>query len=495
MGVIQKQTLKGSLYSYIGVLIGFVITGLLLPIYLSTDENGVLKLLLSYSILFSQLAGLGFNSVSTRLFTYFRDKEKGHNGFLFIGFIVTLIGISLALVAFYLFKDDLVAKEGEGKSVLFYEYVKYIAPLIIAQTIFYFLDNYAKVIYESVIGTSLKELVQRLFILSILVLLMLDLIEFNQFVFLYVLAIAAPTVILFIYLGMIGQLNLKPKKGFVSKDLARSMYSVSFFGLVIGFSNLAIINIDSIMVSHLVDLSSTGIYGITFFFGTLIVIPSRALKKISSAVLADCWKTNDLVNIIDIYKKSALNQFVFGMLLFIGIWGNINNVFEILPKAYEPGKYVILFIGLANLLEMFSGNSVVIISTSPKYRYLTWLLLIHLVLLVFTNFIFIPRWGITGAALASLTSVSLYVFCRFLLLYKYYKFQPYNWSFMKVLFFGLLAYGLSLLLPRFENFILDIILRSALITFLYAIPIYVLKISPELNSRFDYYFSILKHKG
>lgn len=325
MGIIQKQTLKGSFYSYLGVLIGFIITGLLLPTYLSTDENGVLKLLLSYSILFSQLAGLGFNSVSTRLFTYFRDKEKGHNGFLFIGFIVTLIGIGLALIVFYLFKNSIVANEAVGSNALFYEYIKYISPLIIAQTIFLFLDNYAKVIYESVIGTSLKELVQRLLILSILLMMVFDFIDFGQFVLWYVIAISVPSVILFGYLKMKGQLNLRPKKGFISKELARSMYSVSFFGLVIGFSNLAILNIDSIMVSHLVGLSSTGIYGITFFFGTLIIIPSRALKKISSAVLADCWKVNDRLNIIDIYKKSALNQFVFGMLLFIGIWGSFSS--------------------------------------------------------------------------------------------------------------------------------------------------------------------------
>lgn len=492
MGIIQKQTLKGSFYSYLGVLIGFIITGLLLPTYLSTDENGVLKLLLSYSILFSQLAGLGFNSVSTRLFTYFRDKEKGHNGFLFIGFIVTLIGIGLALIVFYLFKNSIVAKEAVGSNALFYEYIKYISPLIIAQTIFLFLDNYAKVIYESVIGTSLKELVQRLLILSILLMMVFDFIDFGQFVLWYVIAISVPSVILFGYLKMKGQLNLRPKKGFISKELARSMYSVSFFGLVIGFSNLAILNIDSIMVSHLVGLSSTGIYGITFFFGTLIIIPSRALKKISSAVLADCWKVNDRLNIIDIYKKSALNQFVFGMLLFIGIWGNINNVFEILPNAYESGKYVILFIGLANLLEMFSGNSVVIISTSPKYRYLSWLLLIHLVLLVFTNLLFIPKWGIAGAALASLTSVSLYMLSRFLLLYKYYKFQPYNWNFMKVICLGAAAYGGSLLMPKLEHFILDIIIRSMLLTVLYALPLYLFKILPELNSRIDFYISKLR---
>ena len=494
MGVIQKQTLRGSLYSYIGVLIGFVITGLLLPEYLSTAENGVIKLLLSYSIIFSQFAALGFNSVTTRLFTYFRDKDKGHNGFLFIGSIVTLIGIGLSILVFYFLKDVLISREGINSNDLFSYYANFVVPLIVCQTIFNFLDNYAKVIYESVIGTSLKELVQRLIILSVLLLLIVNVIEFEQFVLLYVMAIALPTVLMFVYLGQKKQLLFRPRTGFISKDLSRSMFSVGSFGLIIGFSNMAILNIDSIMVSQLVGLSETGIYGITFFFGTLIIIPSRALRKISSAVYADSWKSKDMHNITDVYRKSALNQFVFGLLLFVGIWGNIDNVFEILPKEYEAGKYVIFFIGLVNLIDMLSGNSVVIINTSPKYRYLSWILLIHLSIVVISNFMFIPILGLTGAAIASFVSTCIYALIRFLVLYRFYKLQPYNWKFILPVLIAVLSYTLSTLLPDVGYFILDIFLRSSIILIIYIPLVYILKLSPEIISAIEGFIPFLKSR-
>tara|TARA_Y100001935_G_C17039822_1_gene376687 strand:- start:48 stop:656 length:609 start_codon:yes stop_codon:yes gene_type:complete len=197
-------------------------------------------------------------------------------------------------------------------------------------------------------------------------------------------------------------------------------------------------------------------------------------------------------NIKDVYQKSALNQFVFGLLLFVGIWGNIDNVFEILPKEYEAGKYVIFFIGLVNLIDMLSGNTVVIINTSPKYRYLSWILLIHLGIVVISNFLFIPIWGLTGAAIASFVSTCIYALIRFMVLYRFYKLQPYNWKFILPVLIAVLSYALSTILPDVGYLILDIILRSTIILIIYIPLVYILKLSPELIAAIEGFIPFLK---
>ena len=494
MGVIRRQTIKGAMYSYLGVLLGFIIAGLLLPHALSTDENGVIKLIVSYSVLFAQLAGLGFNSVTTRLFTFFRDKQKNHNGFFFIALIVTVLGVILSLILFFLLKDSVLEKSGGAKNLLLSKYVYYTIPMILCTAFFYMLDNYYKVLYNAIIGTALKDFVQRIFILITLLLFFYNYINFATFVLLYVCCYAIPLILISLFLVYEKEISLKPQLDFISKDLKRSMFNVSCFGIIVGFSNMAILNIDSIMVNQLIDLSSTGVYGITFFFGTLIIIPARALRKISSAVLADAWKDNDLKLIDDIYKKSCINQFLFGLLIFIGIWANIDNVFEILPKGYELGKYVIFFIGLANLIEMSSGVSGAIIVTSKYYRYLTWFMLILLVLLVITNLIFIPIWGMAGAAIASMASALVFVLCRFFLLFVKYKMQPYNLKFVLIIIIGISVYFIGAAIPRFDNYVIDIIVRSVSMLIIYSLPVYFLKLSPDINSRVGVYWGIIKNK-
>ena len=41
MGLIAKQTIKGSIYSYLGAFIGFVNVALLMPQIFTTDEIGL----------------------------------------------------------------------------------------------------------------------------------------------------------------------------------------------------------------------------------------------------------------------------------------------------------------------------------------------------------------------------------------------------------------------------------------------------------------------
>ncbi|NCB60165.1 MAG: hypothetical protein EOM46_22405 [Gammaproteobacteria bacterium] len=95
MGIIIKQSIRGSVWSYLGVLVGFVTTSYLFPNYLSTDAVGLLGLLMAWSMLFAQISSLGFHGVTSRLFPYFRNRENGHNGFLFIAFMVMIAGFIL----------------------------------------------------------------------------------------------------------------------------------------------------------------------------------------------------------------------------------------------------------------------------------------------------------------------------------------------------------------------------------------------------------------
>ena len=59
MGIIIKQSIKGSIWSYLGVGVGFITTAYLFPNYLDTDTIGLFSLLVSWSILLSQFFSLG----------------------------------------------------------------------------------------------------------------------------------------------------------------------------------------------------------------------------------------------------------------------------------------------------------------------------------------------------------------------------------------------------------------------------------------------------
>ena len=144
------------------------------------------------------------------------------------------------------------------------------------------------------------------------------------------------------------------------------------FGLLANISGVIVLEIDRVMISNMLSLSQNGIYTTAFFFGIFLSIPSRGLKRVALVVIADAWKENDKIIIQEINKKSALNQFLFGSYLFLGIWLNVDYVLQFLPEEYGLGKFVILFIGLGKLVEMAMGVNAEIIATSTYYSCLLY---------------------------------------------------------------------------------------------------------------------------
>lgn len=479
MGIIQKQAIKGSIYSYLGVVLGFINTALLMPLLLLPEEIGLANILVALSSIYAQFSTLGFGKVTTRLFPYFRNINKNHNGFVFIVIIVGLVGFTLAFISFIILKPYLIENNTE-KSPLLVEYIWFLIPLIFFKCFFLLLDNYNKVLYDATTGTFLKEIAYRFFNLIFLLAYFLELITFPQYMLGYIFALCFPTVYLAILLIYRRHLNLKPQLQYVKKSLRNEMVSVAAFGIIGGVGSIALQSIDKIIVNSFLDLKQTGIYSICFFFGTLIKIPNRALAKISSTILADAWKNKDLKVINNIYYQSSINQLIAGCLLFILLIANLHNIFHLLPE-YIDGKMVIFYISLGNLIFVSPGVSSNILGTSVKYKTATYQLGILIIVTIITNIIFIPIWGINGAAIASLISMSIITFIQVLYLKTRMNLYPYKKKHILLIVISVIILMTNYLVPKIPNWIVDFLVRSSLIFFIYVAGIFAFKISEDFN--------------
>jgi O-antigen/teichoic acid export membrane protein len=76
MNIIKKQAFLGTIFSYGGVLVGFVSQFFLIPHNISEAENGLLAVLLSYMYVLVQLSSLGFNAAGSRFFHTSVSQKK-----------------------------------------------------------------------------------------------------------------------------------------------------------------------------------------------------------------------------------------------------------------------------------------------------------------------------------------------------------------------------------------------------------------------------------
>lgn len=491
MGVIKRQTIRGSAYSYLGVVVGFFTTALIMPKLMSQDQIGLISVLVAVSAIYAQFSTLGFTNVTSRLFSYFRDRDKNHNGFVFLSVAVGMLGFLIALISFFILKPSIVESNLE-KSPLLVQYIWYLVPLIFFRLFFLILDTYNKMLFDATTGTFLSDLLYRVGNLFLLIAFFFHWINFTQYVFGYVVILSFPAIYLVGLLIYRKQFNLQPSLEFIKPPLRKEMISLSVFGIIGGLSSVALSSIDKILLNEFYNLSLTGVYSISFFFGSIILIPNRALGKISSTIIADAWKDNDLKTIDDIYYKSSINQLFAGLMLFILMVSNLHNIFKILPPEYSGGEWVIILISLSNLIVASTGVSVQIISTSHKYKIQTYSLGILVILTFVFYLILIPRWGMNGAAFASLISMTLASALRVFYLHWNMKLFPFRLTHIKCLAIGLLAFAIGKILPVIDNFMLDLIIRCLAICIVFLGLCYFFRISTDLNMIADKFLKQLR---
>ena len=480
MGVIKRQTIRGSVYSYLGIVVGFFTTALIMPKLMSQEQIGLINILVAVSALYSQFSTLGFTNVTSRLFSYFRDKDKNNNGFVFLAVTVGMIGFTIALISFFILKPSIIESNLE-KSPMLVQYIWFLVPLIFFRMFFLLLDTYNKMLFDATTGTFLSDLLYRIGNLFLLIAYFFKLINFSQYVFGYVVILSFPAVYLAGLLMYRKQFNLQPNLHFIKPPLRKEMISLAVYGIIGGLSGVAMTSVDKILLNEYYNLSMTGVYSISFFFGSIILIPNRALGKISSTIIADAWKDNHLKKIDDIYYKSSINQLFAGLLLFVLMVTNLHNIFKILPAEYSGGEWVIVIISLANLIVTSTGVSVQIISTSHKYKIQTYSLALLVVLTVIFYMIFIPLWGMIGAALGSLFSMALASSLRVFYLNWNMKLFPYRLTHLKCLAIGILAFAVGKIIPEFDHYLIDLIIRCSATSAVFVGLSYAFRISDDLN--------------
>lgn len=493
MGIIRKQTIAGTVYTYLGVIVGFLTTGILMPRLLGTDEVGLLNLLIAYAGIMATLANAGTMSATLRNFAYFRNDSNGHNGFLFNILIINLAGAVLSVTLYYLFKDMLVEASAD-KSAIFAQYIYYLIPFTLAIQFYNVFDVYHRVLYMAVLPTLLKEFVQRIAILVAIGIYWFTEAGFEYMVLGYFLAILIPTLTLLASLIGSRQLHLQPNMAFLTPERKQSLVSVCGFGIVTAVSGMLLYNIDTIMVNHYLGVSQAGIYSIGFFFGTLVVMPSRMLKKIAGTVIGEAWAKGDMRTVQSVYTKSSINQATVGVFLLLGMWVNIDAIYQIIPQEYASGAYVILFISLANLVEMTTGVSGVILSISESYRYYTLFAIGMIVSVVGFNMLLIPLWGLSGAAIASLLSLFLFGWMQLHFLWYKYRLQPFLKKHLLLAGISILSYLAAYSVPLIEPFYVDLVVRSAVLSVLFGVLILKFEISEDANKMLEVLIQRMKKK-
>lgn len=485
MGIVIRQSLKGIIVNYIGVVLGIFVQLYIVTKYFNNPEvYGLTKVLYEVSLLAGTLALLGSGSAGMRFFPYFKDEKTGNHGFFYYYLLFPLIGIPVLIAIYLLFRDPIVSYFG-AKSPLFNEYFYYAIPLMIVLALWSWGENYANINMRIAVPKAIREVGMRLLMMCCYLGFAFGYLDTTGVIIAFICSYGLCMLSTGTYAMHIGCREMKHDWSFVTADLRQKVVRYSGFLMLATISGNLMAQLDIFMLAGVKGLYSAGVYSIVVYMAEVVNMPSRNISSISAPLAAKAMKEGNMIEAESLYKQVSIHQMLASTVLLLVVYINLDNIFAIIPNGhiYAEGKWAVLFLGLARVIygTLNFGNTLISFS---KYYY--WTLVVTIVLTfvtIGTNLYFIPLYGLSGAALASLIATILsYSYQQYLVQVKL-KTNPFTWRHIRVVVLLVALFAVNWLIPDFGGWSpwLDGAIRTGIVLLVATVLIYTLHISEQIN--------------
>lgn len=477
MGIVIKQSIKNTIITYIGFGIGAINVMYMYPVFLGKEYLGLTNYILSAANILYPILSFGIQNTLIKFFNENNKTEEDLSRYFTYMLLLPLFVIIPFFCLFFYFYENIALYESTKNAIVF-NFVWEI-PLI-ALFIGYFEIFYAwlRAHMKSVFGSFVKEVFVRVLVTISLFAVYFNYITLTEFVHSLVLIYGISLLVIIYYANKTKRIQLNKRLPKKTKEIF--VFTI-FIILSASVANM-LLDIDKYMINQFLKIENIAFYSLAVYLAMVISVPQRAMHQITYPITAKLMSENKWLELDELYKKSSVTLQVIGGLIYIGILVNIKQIYELLPdEGYDNGLFVVFTIGLSKYFDVVLGNNNSIIFNSKYYK----MVLILGVLLVFVvvglNLIFIPKYGINGAALATLIAIGLYSLAKLLFVVLKMKLFPFTKNTIVALGLAIVSFGAFYYWDFSFHPFVNIVLKSILVTIFYLGLSYYMKISSDIN--------------
>ena len=487
MGIIAKQSIRGTIVTYLGIGVGIITTFFVLTRFLTTEEIGLARVLIDAATLFVGLAQLGTGNSIIRFYPYFHDSEHEDHGFFFWALVVPFIGFLIFAIVYWACRVPLEAWFGE-KSPLFIDYYYFVLPIaffMLYQSIY---ENTCNVLMHIVVPRAVRELIVRIGLLALYLLYAFRVLSLDGFVIGICVNYAIAAIINLCYFFSLANISLRPDWAFLRANhpLVRRYLIYTLFLIISALTTTLVPTLSSFFVKAKMGLSHTGIFAIATYMAVLVSVPYRSVTAIASPQLSRAIKEQNSEACSHLLQQVSGNLLLIGGFIFLTIWLNIDLIFHILPNGstFASAREVVLVLGLSQLIIATFSINLTALNYSHYYAFSLVLSVILTASAILLNNYLIPLCGMNGAALSNLISYAIYFILILTTVRVTCHWQLLNRRWLYTLLLLAALFSLNTLWQTYlsnNNIWLDSLLRSVVLLGGGAWIAYRAKLSPELN--------------
>jgi len=476
MGIVASQSFKNIITTYLGFTLGAISTLFLYTQFLSDEYYGMVGYMFSLAYVIMPLMAFGVSNTLVKFYSSFKTRVS-LNSFLtlmlFLPIIIIIPIIFITQLGYETIGNFLSEKNPIIKGYLWHT-------IIIAISLAYFevFFAWAKVQMLTVFGNFMKEVFHRAGAMLLLFLLHFNIINLEQFMWGLVQVYVLRMLIMSMYAFSVKLPVITFKK---VNNLSRIL-KYSFLIIIAGSIANILLDVDKVMLGYYITIEEIAYYNVAIFIAAVIAVPQRAMHQILLPLSAKYLNERDFEALGDLYKRSSLNLFIVGGFIFLLIVLNINQLYYLIDDNYRVGLFVVFIISITKLYDSLLGSNNAILFNSDYYRIVLVLGVLLVISMVLLNIIFIPLYGINGAAIATFLAIFLYNSIKLFFVYKKFKISPFTENTFKIgcfIFLGVIAF-------YFWEFpfhpVVNIGLKSLLITLVYLFFVYRFNFSEDITS-------------
>ncbi|EGV44851.1 lipopolysaccharide biosynthesis protein [Bizionia argentinensis JUB59] len=484
MGVVANQSIKNTIITYLGFGLGAINVLFLFTEFISDEYFGLITYIFSTANVMMPILAFGVHNTIIKFYSTYKTRQSQNSFLILMLFLPLAIIIPATIIGYFAF--DLISSWLVGNNPIVEDYVWLIFISAVSFSYFEVFYAWSRVQMQSVFGNFMKEVFHRVGTMILLFFLYLDYIDVQQLIY----GLTGVYVVRMVIMKLYAYSLRFPSFNTTKITNLSSVLKYTSLIIIAGSVANVILEVDKIMLNRYLTMEYVAYYGVAIYIASVIGVPSRSMHQIISPLTAKLLNEKDRIGLKDLYKKSSLNLFIISGFIFLMIILNINELYEVINENYADGLVVVFIISLSKLTDSLLGNNNAILFNSDYYRMVLVLGVLLAVTTIVLNMVFIPLYGINGAAFATFLAISTYNIAKLWFVKTKLKMQPFTSTTVKVLLLILVSLGAFYFWDFPWHPIINIGLKALLVAIFYGTVVYVLDFSEDISHLIN---KILKH--
>jgi O-antigen/teichoic acid export membrane protein len=200
-------------------------------------------------------------------------------------------------------------------------------------------------------------------------------------------------------------------------------------------------NIQTVLLGALNTIATVGVFTVASQVNLIGQMFHQSIVTASMPIVSDLYSRGEREQMARFYQTMTKWTFTLNLPLFLAALLFPGPILSLFGRDFVDGALALTILAWGNLINTGTGICGVVINMTGNTIYNVLNSVILLVTTLGLNIILIPRWGVVGAATATMVAAVGVNLLRLVEVYALFRLLPYNASFLKPVAAGLFTFA------------------------------------------------------